>query len=299
MKYFIGIDGGGTNTVGVIGNDRVILHQSVVGPTNYHNIGLEAMKVALNALLNALCATQAIELSEVHSICFGGAGIDTPADEMRVRKSFFELGFKGHLAVMNDALVAMAAENNSLTGGILISGTGSVCYGVKADGSLIRVGGWGHVLDDEGSAYAIARDALKAVLEAYDGRGPKTLLFRSFSAHLGISEETELVDFVYGQSKGKHEIAKLAPLVSDLYENDDVAKRIIDHAVFTLKRTVMTLYKKMDFVPFSLVVSGSVLIKNERIFAALKDALPSEIQMKRLEHEAASGAYYIAKENLS
>lgn len=298
MKYYIGIDGGGTNTVGVIGDENTILDQRVVGPTNYHNIGLEAMKETLESLLSQLCASQGIMLSDVNRICFGGAGIDTVADEKRIRQSFQEIPYTGNLDVMNDALVAMAAENGSLSGGILISGTGSVCYGVKKDGMMIRVGGWGHILDDEGSAYAIARDAIKAILESYDGRGPKTELFKTISAQLGLTEETELVDFVYGQSKGKHEIAQLAPLVSDLYEQDTQAKRIIDHAVHTLKRTVMTLYEKMDFEPFALVVSGSVLVKNERIFSALRRALPAEILMKRLEHEAAVGAYHIAKGNL-
>jgi len=296
MKYYIGIDGGGSNTVGVIGSFDSVAATLTVGPTNYHNIGLEATQNTLKELLEALCETQKITPQDVTAICFGGAGVDTLLDKERLETAIRNCGFTNSLLVCNDALVALAAENNGLNGGILISGTGSIAYGVDRLGVLHRVGGWGHIIDDEGSAYAIARDALKAIMEAVDGRGAKTMLSEVVRENYQLKSVDDIIDFLYGSKGVKHEVAKIATEVSACYEKDQVAKAIIERASKQLIRMIMALKNKLNEECFTLVVCGSVLLKNDTIYKAVCAGVPDSIKIKRLENAPTVGAYILAKQ---
>ncbi len=292
--YFIGIDGGGTNTVGVIGNKDGIIAQKIVGPSNYHNIGLEQTKATLDKLLNLLTEEVSCSLQEVEGICFGGAGVDTSNDAARIRDVFIEMGFTGKLSVINDALVAMAAENGSLSGGILISGTGSIAYGVDCQGELQRVGGWGHIVDDAGSAYDIAVNGLKAILAYYDGRGEYTALFEKLKPIMQIEKEEEIIDYLYNGENGKDQIAKLAKVISSEFDTDVVAAKIIINAANELLKSINALDKKCGAQPFDIVLSGSVLMNNDQIYALLKNKVPEHIRLKRLKSTPVKGAYILA-----
>ena len=55
MGYLIGIDGGGTQTVGVIADITGKYLVKVVGKsTNYHSVGLEQTQVTLESIVNQL-----------------------------------------------------------------------------------------------------------------------------------------------------------------------------------------------------------------------------------------------------
>lgn len=292
--YFVGIDGGGTNTVGVIGDQSGIIAHKIAGPSNYHNIGIDLTKNTIAELLNQLLNEVNGNLHEIEGICFGGAGIDTAVDSSRISALFDEIGYNGKLSVINDALVAMAAENGSLTGGILISGTGSIAYGVDLQGNLQRVGGWGHIVDDIGSAYAIAVAGLKAVLESYDGRGKQTTLFNALKPIMQIEHEEEIIDYLYASKNGKDQVARLAKVISEEAASDEVASGIITNAASDLLTSIKALEKKCGVKPLNIVLSGSVLINNDQIFNFLNTHVPSQIKLKRLNALPVRGAYLLA-----
>src|SRR5690606_18783722 len=98
------------------------------------------------------------------AICLGIAGVDRPDDAAVVQGIMKRIGYKARVLVVNDALVALEAGAPGQPGIVIISGTGSICYGRNADGMAARSGGWGYVLGDEGSGYWIGRAALRAVL---------------------------------------------------------------------------------------------------------------------------------------
>src|SRR5437773_190576 len=83
-------------------------------------------------------------------------------------------------------------------GGIAIgAGTGSSTFGVAPDGRTGTAGGWGYLLGDEGSAYAVGREALRAVGHAADGHGRATALTATVCAHLGLAQPRDLITAVY------------------------------------------------------------------------------------------------------
>ncbi|MFL0565570.1 N-acetylglucosamine kinase [Microbacterium sp. 179-I 1D1 NHS] len=60
-------------------------------------------------------------------------------------------------------------------GAVVAAGTGVVTLAV-GETETARVDGWGWIMGDAGSGYWIGRAALDAVMRAYDGRGPATML---------------------------------------------------------------------------------------------------------------------------
>ncbi|MEI3013924.1 MAG: hypothetical protein V8T36_03730 [Ruthenibacterium lactatiformans] len=85
-----------------------------------------------------------------------------------------------------------------------MAGTGSICFGRDAAGKTARSGGYGHKIDDEGSGYALGRDALAAVVRAQDGRGPRTLLTDLVFAQLKVVDVGGLVQFTYDPQTEKN-----------------------------------------------------------------------------------------------
>lgn len=293
--YYIGMDGGGSNTIGIIGNADQILFEATAGPSNYHNIGKQGAQATIKDLLFLLLDHEGISLSEVETICFGGAGVDTPSDEAVIRSLFSEVGYKGGLIVINDALVAMAAETGSLTGGILISGTGSIAVGVDAEGKAHRVGGWGHLADDYGSGYRIGIRAIEAMFRAYDGRGESTGLFEALKDQMAVTSVPDIIDFLYNRGNQKHQIAALAKTVATLAETDRVANAIIDQTALDLVEMCFALQKRVKQSPLEIVLSGSVVMNNDAIVNKMKALLPSDIHIKRLSERPVVGAYKLAK----
>ena len=96
------------------------------------------------------------------------------------------------------------------TGCILIAGTGSICTGITEDGKTARAGGWGHLIDDVGSGYALGRDALTAVVRAQDGRGAKTVLTDLVQKAWKVENIGQLIAETYSTADKSH-IASCLP----------------------------------------------------------------------------------------
>jgi N-acetylglucosamine kinase-like BadF-type ATPase len=100
----------------------------------------------------------------------------------------------------------------------VISGTGSIAWGKTRDGRIARAGGWGHLIGDEGSGYAIGRDALNAVFRHVDGRGEKTVLTQKALAHFGAASTDELLSKIYYDHA---DLASFAPKVFEAVAERD------------------------------------------------------------------------------
>ena len=110
----------------------------------------------------------------------------------------------------------------------MISGTGSVAFGVNPEGRTALVGGWGHLLGDEGSGYDIARRGLQAVLQEMDGRGPATSISQKIAAELFVSSSERVVHELYRGQLTEGKIASLYPLIDQAaQEGDSVALQLL------------------------------------------------------------------------
>lgn len=246
-RLFAGVDGGSTKTLAVLGDEAGrLLAYSTRGPSNYHVVGLDTAIGNIGEAISESLSVAGFPGKKVKVAVLGLAGMDTKHD-FRV----FEEAVEGRLPaekvyVKHDAEIALVGATGGEPGIIVISGTGSVAGGRNRRGEYARSGGWGYIVGDEGSAYYLGIECLRAVLWEYDGRGEATKLTPLVISHLGLREVDEIVRKVYVEGMSVKEVAALAPLVTAAAEEgDSVAKRIVDSAAWHLAKHATALAERL------------------------------------------------------
>ena len=176
MTYCIGIDGGGTKTLGVLTDlAGSVLTSATVGATNPNDITPEASADRLTELCHTLLEQAGLTRDALResSLFFGIAGGINHGPTLE--RLLGDRLTAAALRVRSDAHILLSGEVPTGDGACIICGTGSVCF-LRRGEEIHRIGGWGYLLDSGGSGYDIGRDALEAALRAFDGRGEPTLL---------------------------------------------------------------------------------------------------------------------------
>lgn len=224
MKYYIGIDGGGTKTEFVLtdGQGNVLSHTVKEG-SNPNDIGIEKSYDILSGGLKEILYGKEIEKEDAYIFSgIAGAGI---TENARALQAMLEKEYP-NVAVASDLMNAWELCLEGEDGLVVICGTG-ICCCVFENGTMKTVGGYGYLFEDGGSAYAYGRDAINSALKAEDGIGEKTVLLEYFQACLGKSIRSNLGKL---QRKGKFFVASFCPLVFQGYaDKDNVCKKIIDN----------------------------------------------------------------------
>ena len=181
------------------------------------------------------------------------------------------------VAITNDAEFALAGLGSD-PGVALIAGTGSIALGRDMSGRMIQVGGWGHLLGDEGSAYDIGRRAAQAAARAADGRGPTTALLQLVLERWGLATPRQMIDHVY-LTQEKAPIASLAPGVLALARRgDQVAHAIRRQTCEELAQAAIAAIDSLNVAgPVPLILGGGLLI-HER---DLRIAIVARIRRRR------------------
>lgn len=303
--HVLGIDAGGTKTVALLADaNGVVLGEGRAGGANLQAHGeLEVEKVlhhVIDLALEGHGATPA-------AVCLGLAGVDRDGDGAVIRSIMRRLGFRERTLIVNDALIALVAgvplQQGRATvsqGVVLISGTGSIAYGVNSRGQAARAGGWGTSLGDEGSGYWIGRRALKAVARDADGRGPRTRLTPLVLAHFSLSRPEQLVSEIYDDAKGKPAIASLGQTVEQARaEGDVVATEIMRKAADELALAAASVVARLEMrgEQFPILLSGG-MIRGAQWLAAEVTTRLAEVAPRSsviaLDREPAMGAVRLA-----
>lgn len=219
MRYYIGIDGGGTKTEGVLTDATGrVLARALTGPSNPNDITLPAAVETLATLTEALLEAGNIPQADYPAVSvFGGisGGINHREGlETGLARRIPTLGCVG---IRSDVHILLSGELPTGDGACIICGTGSACF-LRRGEEIHRIGGWGYLLDNGGSGYNLGRDALEAALRAHDGRGAPTRLTDLLRAHLGAEVHLRITE-IYRE--GKPYVAACAPLVFRAAEEGD------------------------------------------------------------------------------
>lgn len=304
MSYVIGIDGGGTKTLLKIADrDQNLLATCQGGPSNIYSNSPDAVKENLRQVILKGLAQANLAMESVSCVCLGTAGAGREREQAILSRMFHEIGLHCNFIITHDAVTALYGAFGKGEGIILISGTGSICYGRRADGAFQRTGGWGHIIGDEGSGYDIGRRILTQVLWSYDGRQSDTVLTEAVLNKLGLESPEDLIPFVYSKDTGKSEIASFGLLLDPAcLVGDKVALQIARDAAKELFLCVKAVVERLKFQDeVGLVLQGSVLEKGrfvkQELTQMLKDTYPS-VQIKNPMHDAAWGAVLMALESL-
>lgn len=281
VPLLLGVDGGGSKTLALITDaEGCELGRGLAGPSNYHAVGVEAAYAALDtavtaALTEATARCSAVmPASPLAALGLGLAGIARPEDRP-VILTWAERRYPGvPVTLVHDAHLVLAAGTPDLWGLALICGTGSMAYGADPAGRSARAGGWGYLLGDEGSGYALGLAALRAIMRASDGRGPATALTPAVLSRWGLSQPQDLVRYVYRPEIGRTEIAALAALVDAAAgQGDAVAQALTAEAGRELALAVQAVARQLAFSGATpCAVAGSVLVKGQAVAAAFRAA---------------------------
>lgn len=259
--HVLGIDAGGTKTVAFLADaDGRIVGEGRAGGANLQAHGeLEVEKVIHGVIDLALGRRPVVPAA----VCLGLAGVDREGEGPIIREIMRRLGFRSHTLIVNDALIALVAGIGVTSPGVvLISGTGSIAYGVSSRGVAARAGGWGSSLGDEGSGYWIGRRALAAVVRDVDGRGPRTQLTPLVLAHFALARPEQLVAEIYDNARGPGAIASLGATVERARaEGDLVAAEILREAASELALAASSVVSRLNMRgdQFPTLLAGGML----------------------------------------
>ncbi len=315
---YLGIEGGGTRTVALLeesDDDRALRIEA--GPANLRLLTDEQLARHFRDIAQALPKPTAMAI--------GMAGARTESDRERIRRAAARAWPDIPCYATNDLETAlMAAEETPGQGEamprpvrpaqgaagaarlpptrvLVLSGTGSCCFGRTRDGQTAKVGGWGHLLGDKGSGYEIGLRALKAVVYYFDCDGKWPRLGRRLLRALQLNEPDQLID--WARSASKTDLAALAVEVFRAWSSHDrIAADVLEAAAESLARDAVSCARRLaregGLVQF--VLAGSVLLKQPRFARMLGRELKRRWKgaiISPLKQESVRGAVALAEQH--
>jgi len=276
-QYVIGVDGGGTKTEFVLldfsGN---IIGRERGESTNYQVVGGEKLKQELIDCFSRLLNSTNVSSNKIEQIFLGLAGAGRESDRKEIVALFRDTDFSEKITVDSDAMVALAGAFGTRPGIIIISGTGAICFGKNSEGRVVRAGGWGYLLGDEGSGYFIGREAIIAALKDLDARGEKTKLRKKLEEHFELSSIDQIIPQVYQNRIDRVAIANLAPIVFEqTNQGDTIAEEIIRNTGKELGRLAKAVAQKLNFKADEIKVAliGSIFKQKDMLINEISKEL--------------------------
>ncbi|WP_242657988.1 N-acetylglucosamine kinase [Lachnoclostridium phytofermentans] len=297
----VGWDGGGTKTsMKVLDLDGNTVLCANAGSLNYNSNPKEEIRKTINTLIAKLLNLTG-ELSDCKGMCISAAGISNREASSFLTSSLEQSGIRCEINIVGDHEAALYGAFGKPEGIILISGTGSICFGMNQSGQKIRTGGYGHLIDDEGSGYAIGRDILSTAVQIYDKRITNSNILDLVYETLGVHSVEEIIQYTYQSNWNKACIASLSPVIlKALKRNDPHARAICEKASNELVRLVIPVAKMLTLEQGKMALLGGILthyepIKN-MVVKKLADELPA-LNIVEPMYDSATGAAIIARHN--
>lgn len=292
--FLLGIDGGGTSSrLELCDLDSERCTRKEFGSFNLTGIGKAAFVDRLHEIFQ-YCG----DMAACASLCIGGAGVTKTETGELIRSELQRAGFRGILTLCGDHEIALRGAIQG-PGCILIAGTGSIAYGVNEKGEKLRIGGYGHLIDDRGSGYALGRDALALTVQTLDGCFPMNPLADAVMRYLKAKNAGDIVNYVYDPGHGKSGIADLAPLVLNVAEaGDEFALKIIQKNADDLVLMMSVLIRRLGLHAPRVAFAGG-LLSTENIYRFQTEAVVSKFaEVIKPEHDPLTGALKLAREAL-
>lgn len=293
---YIGVDVGGTKTAAAVATgDEVLGRADGPGAAVRPGRALASAGTIAEVVRIALAAAGR-QRGDVLVVGAAGAGRAPERDDLR--ETLRSEGLADRVVVTTDIEIALAAAFGDGPGIVVSAGTGSVAVGRDRTGQLVRIGGYGWQMGDEGSGYAIGRAALGAVGRASDGRSPRTALSERVLAVTRSLDFDALVR--WAASAGPAEVASLAPTVLEVAaQGDVVAQGIADYAARELSQLALHLLPKLEVEPpIETAVTGGLIAADGHLRRMVVTKLAEEPRLRPVAApvNAVAGALRLARE---
>ena len=297
MPWFLGIDGGGSKTICLLGDERAVLASATAAGSNPIRVGEERSRQALQAVVREACAAAEVEPSQIIRTCIGMAGAARPQVEKQVRAVLAKL-VGGEIEVAGDMVIALEAAFRGGAGMIVVAGTGSIAYGRNERGETARAGGWGFAISDEGSGHWIGRAAVAAAMRAHD-LGENSLLISSImnTWHLGSRDDVVRA----ANAIPPPDFAELLPQVlAAAASGDSGANEILTHAATELAHLARIVADHLwrGQQAFHVALTGGVFQNSplvRQVFSNSLRSLHPQAEIEARVVEPAQGALWLAR----
>lgn len=304
-RLLLGIDGGGTKTVARIAEaydvsgGLCIVGSGVASGSNPYTVGWDAAVKAITSAAEWARHQAGVE-DTVEIAVLSIAGCATEAARSRLASEVEAAGLAPHVRVIPDTAPLLAAAPDGRAAVGIIAGTGSAAVGKTVDGRYVQIGGWGYLIDDAGSGFAVGQATLRALCRNEDAGLPQDeKLLESVLHTLDAEVITDLKPSVYGASDRRSRIAAVAPItIAAAEEGQALASSICDEQAGALARLAVDCGRRIEVLgsPTDCFLTGGLLTGSPYFrrltIAKLKHEWP-EVR-PQLGHDAASGCCQIA-----
>ena len=300
-KYYIGIDGGGTNTLGALydekGNEITRLENGFANFSVNLEVTMKNIEDTIDSLLTHLTSSD-----EIIHIQLGIAGISKLCSKIGY-ENYLKDKYKTSINLTNDAEIALYSvkKNRNMNVIMILGGTGSIIIKSEDNVSVI-LGGFGHLLGDEGSSYHLSINALKNIIKEKEVDNEHSLLSKAILKELGIDSHYDIKRFVYNSSK--KDIAKLSLFISQfaLKGNKEAIELFVTQGKHLGRQAFYAYnkFKKKDNVMIGF--KGGFLLNAPYVI----DTIISEFDKYKMNYEICTddeqpvkGAYYLGLTKIS
>jgi N-acetylglucosamine kinase-like BadF-type ATPase len=285
VSFVVGMDVGGTSTRAVVMDlDGVVVGRGSAGGgnPNSHPAELAAARIAA-AVAGAFSGADS---GAARHCVLGLAGVSKLTDPVVSQRFHAELaavGLRCPVTWVSDAEVAFASATAEPDGTVLIGGTGSVAARIVGRRKVATIGGYGWLLGDEGSAYWIGREVVRATLDILLSSKEIGPLAGALLAEMSATTYEHVITAANAEAPIR--LARFAPLVS-AHADDPVAAQIIQEAASLLADHV----RRAGGHP-PVVLVGSVVGPGSPVGEALRGMLTGPVLYAA---DTATGAAWLA-----
>lgn len=282
-SLYIGMDGGGTSTRAVVATrGGEVVGVGLAAGSNPQSVGEASAEVALRGAAEAALARAGARIADVAGVFVGLAGVVDEDDHALATRIARRAGL-GEAGIDHDIRIALMGGLVGAPGIALIAGTGSSGYGRNATGESCQAGGYGSILDDGGSAYGLGLGALRAAVRVADGREGNSKLLQRVLAHLKLPAIRGIVQRVYQVGMSKTEVAELAPLVLECWEDgDEIAAKVVRWNAGELVLVAETIARKLGLAEDDVIYTGSVLERSVAFRRLVAEGIGERLPKARL-----------------
>jgi N-acetylglucosamine kinase-like BadF-type ATPase len=256
-------------------NHRV-LGEGIAGPSNPLRVGIVKAAAAIREAIDRACQTAQVQRTDIQAAEVGLAGARREGLRSRMREALSNTGI-ARIEVVSDADIALYGATDGEPGVVVIAGTGSVCCGVNGRGKQMCAGGWGPIVGDEGGGSWIARQGLRAIARAADGRGPETRMTAAAIAYFHITTADDLSTAIYAPTVTNERIAGFAKhVIKAAKAQDQVAREILAQTGIELGLAATAVIRnlKMERERFQVAYVGGVFnAAGELVLGAMREEL--------------------------
>ena len=296
MALYLGVDGGGIKTTAIVANEKgKVLAKTVGGSIDYKTIGLTAARNNLKLIINELC--DRCNETVFRCACIGSSALSGRATSKETNNLTVNIIEAEKIIMDSSIFTAMECMLGKGPCALAISGIDSMVAARNEKGKMSKAGGWGYLLGNEGSGYAIAIDAIRYAIRAYEGSEEPTKLVEDMLEFFDVFSPSELRDKFYDPISERGKISAFAGRVfSCASAGDAAARKIVTEHARMLAGTTKSLLKTF---PDDTVIGlwGGVFVNNRMFrneFAAAMLEQNESYSIELLNYPAECGALFAA-----